>query len=245
MTRLFIVCMTALVSWSTAHAASVNHRIIAEMDPVAPASAAYEEKSNGVTTSKFGAGVDFNVGGVISTGPEIWSGSFLTKGGDPSTQLIRREDFYPGERQKINATRLRWTFALWEVPSAMRGWYVKTGYSYTRVDSRANRYTEHSPGGDALPQGTWYQDPDAETDLVTDERHGAILAFGNRWLLMGDALTLTVGVSLTSNFRRALAVDSSDPRARSDYEHMIAELPDTRISERPTPETNLAIGYAW
>lgn len=244
MRHFVLVCM--LFTWaSQGFAASVNRKIIAELDPVAPASASYEQQKHHVTTNKFGANVDFNLGGVISTGPEFWSGSFVTKG-DASEGPVRREDLYPGERHKVNASRLRWTFSMWEVPSSMRGWYVKTGYNFVRIDSRANRYTEVvSESGDAIPTGVFADSPDDETDLITDERHGAMFGFGNRWLFAGESMTLTMGASFTSNFRREVAVDSKDSQARADYDDMINTLPDTRISERPTPEINLSLGYAW
>lgn len=136
-----ILTVLSLILASEVYAGSVNRRVIAEFDPVAPASAGYEEQMHKVSTSKFGANVDFNVGGFISTGPELWSGSFVAKGLDTG-EPIRREDLYPGERHKINAMRLRWTFSFWEVPASMRGWYVKTGYSFAKIDSRANRYDE-------------------------------------------------------------------------------------------------------
>lgn len=240
-----VLALLGMLLASEVYAGSVNRRVIAEIDPVAPASAGYEEQTHKITTSKFGANVDFNVGGVLSTGPELWSGSFVAKGAETS-EPIRREDLYPGERHKINAMRLRWTFSFWEVPSSMRGWYVKTGYSFAKIDSRANRYDEDRNSGDAIPSGVILsQDPNDQTDLITDERHGAVLGIGNRWLFFKETLTATVGMSFTSNFKRKVSVDSKDIHAREDYEHMISDLPDTRISDRPTPELNFSFGYAF
>src|SRR4051812_27437833 len=78
-----------------ANAADIIKRIVAEVDPVAPASAGYEQTKDGVNTQKWGGNVDFNIGGWISTGPEIWVGNFTVKGGD-GTSPYRRQDFYPG-----------------------------------------------------------------------------------------------------------------------------------------------------
>jgi hypothetical protein len=80
---------------------------------------------------------------------------------------------------------------------------------------------------------------------VTDLRHGAVLGFGNRWLLMGQTLSVNLGASFTTNFKRSVDIDSKDPDAQADYEDMISTLPDTRMSVRPTPEVNLGLGYAW
>lgn len=229
---------------STAQAADINRRIIAEFDPVAPSSAAYEEDSSGVTTSKWGGLVDFNMGNVMSTGPEFWTGTFAAKGPDDGTDY-RREDLWPGERHKLDAIRLRWNLSFWEQPQSMRGWYVKTGYSYTRINSRANRYDETGGEGDALPAVMSTSSPSDDTDLVTDIRHGGALAFGNRWLLVGQTISVNLGASITANFKRTVNVDAKDPDARADYEDLISTLPDTRMSVRPTPEVNLGVGYAW
>jgi hypothetical protein len=86
---------------------------------------------------------------------------------------------------------------------------------------------------------------DDETDMVTDIRHGFIAGFGNRWLLFDQTLTINLGASITTNFKRTLEIDSKNPNAKTDYEHMIADLPDTRMSVRPLPEADLGIGYAW
>jgi hypothetical protein len=76
-------------------------------------------------------------------------------------------------------------------------------------------------------------------------RHGVSFAFGNRWIL-ADSLIASVGASVTHNFRRTLAIDSSDPMAKSDYEDLINhKLPDTRMATRPMPEVNIGCGYSW
>ena len=230
-----------------AQGAGTNRKIIAEIDPVAPASATWEESIYETPTSKWGGNVDFNIGGILSTGPEFWVGTFVMKGDDETVSEYRREDLYPGERHKIDATRLRWNFSFWEHPSSMRGWFLKTGYTYFRINSRANRYTEESGDGDAIPVGTILlgQDPDDETDLITDIRHGVNLGFGNRWLLMNQKLSVTLGAVITSNFKRSLTIDSKDPLAESDYNDVIESLPETKMSIRPTPEASMGIGYAW
>ncbi len=226
-------------------AADVNRRIFAEVDPVAPASMSYDENVSGITSSKYGGNVDFNIAGVLSTGPEIWTGTFLVKGPSTADVTYRREDMWPGERQKLDAVRLRWNFTAWENPFAMRGWYIKSAYSYLRVNSRANRYTEEGGSGDAVPVVVPGSTTNDETDLVPDIRHGVAAGFGNRWLFLNQSLSLTVGTSVTGTFKRAVSVDSRDPMARSDYDHIIEDIPDTRMSVRPSPEVNLAFGYGW
>jgi hypothetical protein len=216
-------------------AASVR-KLIFELDPVAPASAAYDKTTNDISTAKWGANVDFNVGGVLSTGPEIWSATYYLKGTDPEA---RREDLQLGERHKLGATRLRWNLTFWEVPSAMRGWYVQGAWNYLKVESKANRITEGGIG-DAVADV-----PDDETDLITDERHGATFGFGNRWQFFGQDLTVTVGASITSMIKRNVSVDSRDPYAREDYEDLIETLPDSKLTIRPLPEARLSIGYAF
>jgi hypothetical protein len=250
----FLLILTAAFvafSATTLNAADLHRKITAEFDPVAPASASYEDKYYDTTTSKWGAQVDFNAGGVISTGPELWTGTFTVKGPDSVEEDFRREDFYPGERHKLDATRLRWNLTRWEKPASMRGWYFKGGYSYLRVNSRANRFSEltgdEAPAGsssDAVPVGI-FKSPDDETDLITDIRHGVYGGFGNRWAYLDTRLTLTLGASATMNFKRAVTVDSTDPDARSDYDAIIEDLPETRMSVRPTPEANLTMGYSW
>ncbi|MCX6124716.1 MAG: hypothetical protein NTV34_08200 [Proteobacteria bacterium] len=228
-----------------ARAGDVIRSIIAEADPVAPASSAYEQSQSGVVTDKWGAAVDFNMGAKFSTGPELWMGTFVVKGPDGSgSPTARREDFWPGERQKLDATRFRWNVGYWEQGQSMRGWYFKAAYSYTKINSRANRYTESVDGANGLsyiPSDS----PGDETDLLTDIRHGISGSFGTRWFVY-ERMTASVGASLTKNFKRAVDVDSSDGNAKADYEDLIEhKLPDTRISLRPTPEVNVALGYAF
>lgn len=240
---LLLTFFTLLSQFS--FAADINKKIIAELDPIAPGSAVYEERKNEATTSKFGGNVDFNIGGVITTGPEFWTGNFVMKGSEQTDSVYRREDMFPGERHKLDATRIRWTISRWEMPSSMRGWYIKTGYSYLRINSRANRYTEAFSGSDAVPSNSYIDKPEDETDLVTDIRHGVVAGFGNRWLLLNQSLSITLGTSFTSNFKRTVSTDSRDSLARRDYDVLIANLPDTKISLRPTPEINISLGYAW
>lgn len=226
-------------------AADINRKLVAELDPVAPTSSIYEEQKNGVATSKWGGNIDFNLAGVLSVGPEFWTGTFSEKGAEEG-ETYRREDMWPGERQKIDAIRLRWMATAWEQPSSMRGWFVKGGYSYTRINSRANRLNEaQGDGSDAIPVGMFDTTPDDQTDLVTDIRHGIAAGFGNRWMMFDQKVTVTLGTSFTSNFKRIVSVDSKDPNARGDYDSMIETLADTRMTTRPTPEINLGLGYAW
>jgi hypothetical protein len=224
-------------------AANVNRRLVAEIDPVAPSSALYEERASGISTSKFGAAVDFNVGERFSMGPEIWSGTFLAKG--DSEGLVRREDLFPGERQKLDAVRLRWNVSFWEVPESMRGFYARMSYDYVRVNSRANRYTESLDSANALPVDVSAESPMDETDLITDMRHGLSLGMGNRWLVNSQSLSVTVGAGISHYFRRSVNVDSKDSQAVADYESMINTLPDTRLALRPIPELSMGLGYAF
>jgi len=229
---------------SAAFGADIMRQLTTEFDPVAPASAAYQHEDHGIAASMWGLSADFNVGGFMSTGPELWMGNFTVRGPTDPTQTYRREDFWPGEQQKIDAMRLRWNFTWWEQPASMRGWYVKGGYSYTRINSRANRYQESGGQGDAVPAGI-LPDSNIETNFVTDIRHGAMLGFGNRWMFASQKLTVTLGASITGNFKRTVSVDGKDPNARADYESLIEDLPDTRMSTQPLPEANLGLGYAW
>lgn len=228
-----------------ANAADVNRKITAELDPVAPATASQDEASTGNATSKWGGSVDFNVAGVLSTGPEFWTGTFNVKGPDDTSETYRREDFWPGERHKLDAVRLRWNLTKWGQSQSMRSWYLRAGYSYLRINSRANRYTESSDGNDAVPVNIFSQDPGDETDLVVDTRHGVMAGFGNRWLFMDQRVSVTLGTSVTVNFKRSVDVDSKDPNARADYDAIIEDIPDTRMSNRLSPEANLGFGYAW
>lgn len=225
-------------------AGDVVRRLVLEADPVAPASSIYEQNQNGVTTSKYGASVDFNIGAYMTTGPELWTGTFLVRG-DDSGANYRREDLWPGERQKLDAMRFRWTFGIFEQGQSMRGWYLKGAYSWLRINSRANRFTEDMAASPALAAGAVLDQPNDETDLITDMRHGVSLAVGNRWIL-GDSFMASVGASLTHNFRRSVSVDSTDPMAKADYEALINQtLPDTRMATRPMPEVNIGLGYSW
>ena len=96
--------------------------VIAEIDPIGPASSVYDESQNkNLSSSNWGGRVDFNLGSV-SSGPEIWSGTYNVRGQDAGANGLRRENLWPGERQKLSGTRLRWNITRWEVPESMRGW---------------------------------------------------------------------------------------------------------------------------
>ena len=235
--------MTAFGS-QRVEAGDVIRQLVLEADPVAPVSSAYEQSVDGVTTNKYGASVDFNVGTYMSTGPELWTGTFLVRG-DDSGSPVRREDLWPGERQKLDAMRFRWTFGVFEQGQSMRGWYFKGAYSWMRINSRANRFTEDLGSSPALAVTSMKDQPGDETDLITDMRHGLSFAFGNRWFIT-DKMMASVGASLTHNFRRTVTVDSSDSMAKADYESLINHtLPDTRMATRPMPEVNIGLGYSW
>ena len=97
----------------------------------------------------------------------------------------------------------------------------------------------------ALASTSATDQPNDETDLITDMRHGVSVAFGNRWFVT-DRLVATIGSSLTHNVRRTVIVDSKDSMAKADYEALINNtLPDTRMAVRPIPEVNMGVGYSW
>jgi hypothetical protein len=240
---LFGVAVFSLVQAQCLQAGDVVRRLVLEADPIAPASSVYEQTVSGVTTSKYGASVDFNIGAYMTTGPEFWTGTFLVRG-DDSGAAYRREDLWPGERQKLDAMRFRWTFGVFEQGQSMRGWYLKGAYSWMKINSRANRYTEDMSSS-ALSAGSVIDQPNDETDLITDMRHGLSFSFGNRWIV-ANKLIASVGASITHNFKRNMTVDSSDPMAKVDYETLINNtLPDTRMATRPMPEVNIGLGYSW
>jgi len=58
----------SLVEAQEVYAGDVVRRLVLEADPIAPASSVYEQSVNGVTTSKYGATVDFNIGAYMTTG---------------------------------------------------------------------------------------------------------------------------------------------------------------------------------
>lgn len=248
MKRVFFVATATaslvLGAFSTvAYGADIHRKLIGEFDPMAPGGAAYESSADGLSASEWGGRVDFNVAGLLSTGPEIWTGVYRKEASGEGS--VRREDFWPGEKHKADAIRLRWTIGKWQKPSSMRGWYLKTGYSYMRVNSRANRYTEQSGEGDAIPVGGFVSEPDDETDLVQDVRHGMMFGFGNRWAFFRQKVTVTLGASITANFKRDVSVDSKDDLARADYDAFIEDLPASELDPDPLPEASLALGYAW
>lgn len=239
------LALGALALAASAQAADINRKIVAEFDPVAPSSAAYDHAASGIDASKFGAGVDFNLAGVFSTGPELWTGNFNIEGKDAQPNGYSRDELFPGEKEKISAIRLRWNVTAWEQPASMRGWYFRAAYSYTKVDSRANMYTTTSTGNDAIPANFFGGSPDDNIDLITDTRHGVAFELGNRWMLWNQNLSVTLGASITGNFKRTVSVESKDPNARSNYDALLEKLADTRMNTRPTPEANLGLGYAW
>ena len=232
-----IVVLTGLCMTAHAYGLNLFRTLSIEVDPVAPASSFVETKGN-VRAEKWGGSAEFNLGGSISTGPELWFGNFTTRGPDDPNAGPRREDMQPGEQHKLDAVRMRWGVSLWEVPMTMRGWYVKAGYNYTRVNSRANRFHGWEV---SLKE----QDPMESTDLVTDVRHGAMVGFGERWLFADYHCSVTIGLSYSANFRRDVSVQGKDPDARSDYNAMIEDMPESRMSTRAMPETNAGVGYLF
>jgi hypothetical protein len=84
------------------------------------------------------------------------------------------------------------------------------------------------------------------TDLITDIRHGGMIGFGQRWLILDSRCSITVGLSYVGNFKRAVSdPDGRDADARADYDAMIEAMPDSRMSIRPMPESNVGIGYSF
>jgi hypothetical protein len=128
----------------------------------------------------------------------------------------------------------------------MRGWYLKGGYSYTRIDCRENMLLQSAGEGAAVPANSPSASAADNTSQITDVRHGVVAGFGNRWLLMDQRLSVSLGASFTANFKRTLSDDGNDPNALAVYNDIINKnLPDTRMATRPTPEANLGLGYAW
>jgi len=231
-----IGCLLAVglyVAGSTpASAADIRRVMAAEIDPVAP-TAAMATSEGRKSASMWGGQADFNVG-PVATGPEIWIGNFNRKGPLNPDDRVRREDLQFGEQHKVEATRLRWTVSLYEKPSSLRGWFVRGGYSYTKINSRAKRDFNVN-----------YLDSTAtnlESD-ITDTRHGLMAGFGQRWTFFDSSLTASVSISATFNLSRSVSEADLDPDARTDYEDFIEDTPYARMSNKSVPEANLSLGW--
>ncbi len=234
----------ALLMGTTANAGMTAKNIVVEVDPISPATAAVEQSDENVSSNKWGGTVDFNIAANFSTGPEFWTGTYSAQGATSADAAYRRQDLWPGEREKISAMRLRWNITKWEQGESMRGWYIKAAYSYTRIDARANRYESSLGLGESLPV-IESSDVNEQADLVTDVRHGVVMGAGNRWQILSQKLSITIGASMTANVKRVVAVDGGNETARADYDALIETLPDTRIATRLTPEVNLGLGWVW
>ena len=230
-----IVVMWGAVSL-TAQAADISRKLVIELDPLAPSSALIDEKE-GFVSSKWGLSADFNVASRVVTGPDLWVGTFTEKGPNSADAETRREDMRFGEKHRIEATRLRWTVGVFEQPRSMRGWFVRGGYSYTSIDSRANRWADED--------SQTLVSPDEKVDLVTDLRHSAVIAFGQRWAFFDNRASVTLGLSYEQIVKRTVNVDSEDQFARRDYDNLIEDIPDTRLSTRNMPEAHFGVGYIW
>ena len=236
---LYLVFHTA----TPLHGAARHQQLCIEIDPLGPASAIYESTNADMSASNFSAKVDFNVGGVLSMGPEFWSGAYVLKGTRDADALVRREDLWPNERHKLKGMRVRWNVTFWEVPASMRGWFLKAGLSYTDIASRANRYTEHGADGNFSDLSAYGQ-PDDDPDFVNEVRRGVFLGFGQRWLFR-NRFSVTMELAYARTLSREINVDSSDPRARGDFDDVLETLPFTKFSAKPYPEANLGLGYSF
>jgi len=234
----------SLLMGSSAYAGMTAKSIVVEVDPIAPVSAATEENKQDISSNKWGGSVDFNIAANFSTGPEFWSGTYSAQGATAEDAAYRRQDLWPGEREKLSAMRLRWNVTKWEMGESMKGWYMKAAYSYTRIDARANRYESSLGLGGSLPV-IESSDVNEQADLVTDVRHGVALGAGNRWHVLNQKLSITIGASMTANVKRVVSVDGGNETARADYDALIETLPDTRVATRMTPEVNLGLGWVW
>lgn len=228
-----LLSVTAFASFLTTsvYAGDIRRVLAAEVDPVAPIAAMTLSKDE-TRVNMWAAQVDFNVGRV-ATGPEFWVGNFAKSGPDDTSTYVRPEDLQPGESHKLEASRFRWTISLWEKPSSMRGWFIKSGYSYTSIQSRAHRETSTRLDGPSVPL-------DAN---IVDTRHGLMAGFGQRWAIADSSATITLAISSTFNFKRSLAVDSEDPDAQADYKDFTENMPYARMSTKSVPEAALTLGW--
>jgi hypothetical protein len=155
---------------------------------------------------------------------------------DEETARVRREDLQYTERQKLDANSIKWNVTLFESGYSMRGWFIKTGYSYTKVMSRAHRFFETDF---ALENSE-----NVEANIV-DYRHGVYGAFGERWHFWNHNVTVSVAVNYTHYFRRKIHVESEDVDAEQDYLDLIERIPDTRLSARPIPAADFRVGFLF
>jgi len=230
--------------------ADTNRRLNIEIDPMAPVSSVYENKNYKYNSTKWGINFDFNVTNNISTGPELWVGNFNFYGPNSPDEPTRREDFIYGEKQKLESSRLRWNVTYWEHALSMSGYYVETAYNWTDILSRSKRSIEiDDPTGEdnALPAGIQKMFLSAEnedTDIISDSRHGVSLGVGERWMWARDRISFTVGASWTFNFKRSISHEGKDPDARADYDDLIENIPESKLSVRPYPEANVTFGIS-
>ncbi|MEZ4741473.1 MAG: hypothetical protein R3B45_03360 [Bdellovibrionota bacterium] len=236
MTGLVCFCVVNVMRMPTARAADVPRYVAFEFNPLAPIAAA-RANATGNSVSMWDFGVDFNVAGKFCTGPEIWLGNFsISSEAQNEAERIRREDFQYTERQKLDATKINWNVSFFESGYAMRGWFVRAGYSYTKVNSKANRFYESQYGLD---------NAENVQSIVTDYRHGIYGSFGQRWHFWDHKASLTIGISYTHNFKRDINTESIDEDAEKDYLTLIEQIPDTRLSAKPMPTADLRLGFLF
>lgn len=233
----FLILAAASFFSQIGHSAEQQRKIALEIDMLSPASAAIQT-NKGNPSSMWGGAGDFNLGS-FSTGPSIWVGNFSRKGDVDSTESVRREDLQNGEIQKIDAVRFRWTVAVFEIPENQRGWYLRAGYSYLRVNSRAKRFADDLTNPFGLDGAETIQ------SNISDVRHGVVAGFGERWNFWDRKASVTLGLNYTANFKRTVSEDSDseDPNARRDYDEMIETIPDANMSVRGMPEVGLQVGF--
>lgn len=248
MNRSIVMALISLCG-TLAHPAQADDgsktNLIVEIDPIAAAAAVNESRMNGFVSHQFGLTVDFPANSWLSTGPEFWGATYSARGLGNTESVdsnVRREDLFPGERHRIEAFRLKWNLTKWENPSTLSGRYIQVSYSYSRANSRANRYTEASDSTTNLPTDLSSDTPDAETDLITDTRHGVALRLGNRWCAYG--LSWSVGVGIGKDIARKVSVTSSDQNSRKDYETSVNRFVSSRLNLAPVPELSMGIGFA-
>ena len=219
----------------------VLKKMAVELDPFSPLAASLETQTpEGKSASMWGGQVEFNMGNKLATGPEFWLATIKRQGKRTDGPIGREEEMIENENVKLEATRLRWMVGLYEKPMSLRGWFVKAGISYTKIQSRSNIHNEWETN---LDDGT---NPDFFTNNVTDVRQGVVAAVGQRWLFFKQSASLSLTASITANYKRNVSVDAEDTDAREDYDQLIEDIPGGRqLSAKPFPEGQVAFGYMF
>jgi len=195
-----------------------------EIDAYTPTKA-YQGSEGNNKVQEWGGELQYNLTDIIISA-EFWFGEYEKKNNRPEGASLSE-----GEAYDILYNRHQIFVGTFSKKEQMKGWYVKGGYSYTKIDAEATLLDK-----EGTVSGANYNNLD-------EVRHGITVAAGHRYTFLKNRCSLNLGLSHTKTTSRSISEQNANLESR--YGSILANAGDKRLGSKDFPEIRVALGVLF